>query len=226
MTILTININHNKNQTNMKRIFSSVVTISTIFFTACNSGGSKNEHEGHDMKNMNKDTTQHAVTPDDKEVKAVTVAYTNVDAKATASIKEIVDHYLNIRNALANDNGSEAASGAKAMENAISKLDKSLLTAEQKAAYDKNEEEMKEHAEHIAKNGDKIEHQRSHFVMMSEVVYDLVKNFGAGRPLYHDHCPMARNNQGAMWISEMKEVKNPYFGAKMLTCGTIEEVIK
>lgn len=210
----------------MKKIFFSVVAISAILFTACNSGGSKNEQEGHDMNNMNKDSTQHTAATDDKEVKAVAVTFTNVDAKAAASIKEIVVHYLHIKNALANDNGSEAARGAKAMENAISKLDKSLLTAEQKTAYDKNEEELKEHAEHIAKNGDKIKHQRSHFVMMSEVVYELVKNFGTGRPLYHDHCPMARDNQGAMWLSEMKEVKNPYFGAEMRACGTVEEVIK
>jgi len=178
------------------------------------------------MNNMNKDTAQHAATTDDKDVKAVAVIYTNVDAKAAASIKEIIDHYLHVKNALANDNSSEAASGAKAMENAISKLDKSLLTAEQKTAYDKDEEEMKEHADHIARNGSDIKHQRSHFVTMSEVVYDLVKNFGAGRPMYHDHCPMARDNQGAMWISEMKEIKNPYFGAEMPKCGTIEEVIK
>ena len=205
----------------MKKIFFFVLAISTI--TACNQGGNKNETEKHDM---NKDSMQHATATDEKDIKVVAITYNNIDAKINASIKEIVDHYLHIKNALANDNGSEAASGAKAMENAINKLDKSLLTAEQKTTYDKNEEEMKEHAEHIAKNGGKIEHQRSHFVMMSEVVYDLVKNFGAGRPMYHDHCPMARDNQGAMWISEMKEVKNPYFGAKMLTCGTVEEVIK
>jgi len=209
----------------MKKIFFIILTISTITFIACNSGG-KNEQDAHDMNNMNKDTAQHAATSDDKDVKAVAVIYTNVDAKAAASIKEIIDHYLHVKNALANDNSSEAASGAKAMENAISKLDKSLLTAEQKTAYDKDEEEMKEHADHIARNGSDIKHQRSHFVMMSEVVYDLVKNFGAGRPIYHDHCPMARDNQGAMWISEMKEIKNPYFGAEMPKCGTIEEVIK
>lgn len=210
----------------MKKIFFSLLAISAITIAACNNGNSKNEHEGHDMNNMNKDTAKHAATTDDKDVKIIAVTYTNVEAKAAASIKEIVEHYLHIKNALANDNASEAANGAKAMDGAIGKLDKSLLTAEQKTAYDKNEEELKEHAEHIAKNGDKISHQRSHFVMMSEVVYDLVKNFGAGRPLYHDHCPMARDNQGAMWISEMKEVKNPYFGAQMLTCGTVEEVIQ
>ena len=210
----------------MKKIFFSVLAISAITFTACKSGGSKNDQEGHDMNNMNKDTTQHATATDDKDVKAVAVTFTNVDAKAAASIKEIVDHYLHIKNALANDNSSEAASGANAMEVAISKLDKSLLTTEQKTAYDKDEEEMKEHAEHIANNSGDIKHQRSHFVLMSEVVYELVKNFGAGRPLYHDHCPMARDNQGAMWVSEMKEIKNPYFGAEMLKCGTVEEVLK
>lgn len=210
----------------MKKIFFSLLAISAILFAACNSGGSKNEHEGHDMSKMDYDTTQHAATSDDKDIKAVAVVYTNVDANAAATIKTIVDHYLHIKNALANDNAGEAASGAKAMEDAIGKLDKSLLTTEQKTAYDVNEEEMKEHAEHIAKNGDNIKHQRSHFVQMSEVVYELVKNFGAGRPVYHDHCPMARDNQGAMWISEVKEIKNPYFGSEMFKCGRVEEVIK
>ena len=210
----------------MNKIISTVAIISALVFSACSNSSPKNEHEGHDMNNTSTDTTQHVSATDDKDVKAVSVVFTNVDAKAAASIKEIVDHYLHIKNALAGDNAGEAASGAKAMENAIGKLDKSLLTAEQKTAYDANEAEMKEHAEHIAKNGDNIKHQRSHFVMMSEVVYDLVKNFGAGRPLYHDHCPMARDNQGAMWISEVKEIKNPYFGSGMFKCGRVEEVIQ
>jgi len=210
----------------MKRVLLAFTAISIITFTACNGNGSKNEHQGHDTSNMNKDAVQQPAAANDKDVKAVAVTYTNVDAKAAASIKEIIEHYLHIKNALANDDGKEAANGGSAMEKAIGKLDKSLLTAEQKAAYDVNEEEMKEHAEHISENADKISHQRSHFVMMSEVVYDLVKNFGGGRPLYHDHCPMARDNKGAMWISEMKEIKNPYMGSSMPKCGSVEEVIK
>lgn len=210
----------------MKKIFFCLLAISAILFAACNSGGSKNEQEGHDMSKMDKDSTQHIAATDDKDIKAVAVLYSNVDAKAVASIKTIVDHYLHIKNALANDNAGEAASGAKAMQDAIGKLDKSLLTAEQKTAYDANEEEMIEHADHIAKHGNNIKHQRLHFVPMSEVVYALVKNFGAGRPVYHDHCPMARDNQGAMWISEVKEIKNPYFGSEMFKCGRVEEVIK
>ena len=210
----------------MKQLLYLIVLTVIFAFAACNNSSSRNEHEGHDMSSMKTDTTQHVSATDDKDIKAVAVVFSNVDAKASASIKEIVDHYLHIKNALASDDAGEAASGAKAIEKAIDKLDKSLLSAEQKTAYDANEAEMKEHAKHIAKNGDNIKHQRSHFVMMSEVVYDLVKNFGAGRPVYHDHCPMARDNQGAMWVSEVKEIKNPYFGSAMFKCGRVEEVIQ
>jgi len=208
----------------MKQKLTSVLAISAILLAACNNSGSKNVQEGHEM---NKDTVQHVTTADNEEIKEVGVTFTNVDVKAAASLKEIVDHYLHIKNALANDNGSEAARGGKAMEQVMNIIDKSFFTADQKKVYDDIEEELKEHAEHISKNGDKIEHQREHFAMMSEVIYELVKAFGAGQPIYHDHCAMYNENKGgAMWLSEMKELNNPYFGAKMPKCGNVEEVIK
>jgi hypothetical protein len=37
-------------------------------------------------------------------------------------LKRSYHHYLHVKNALANDNGGEAAGGAKAMERAISNL--------------------------------------------------------------------------------------------------------
>ena len=206
----------------MSKQFFSTAIMSAVILTACNNNDTKNEHDGHNMK----DSTQQSAAVDDKEVKTVVVLYANVDATAAASIKLIVDHYLHIKNALANDNADEAANGGKAMMDAVKKVDKSLLTAEQKKAYDEITSELQDHGEHVAKNASDIKHQRSHFILMSEDMYSLVKTFGGGRPLYHDHCPMANDNKGAMWISEIKEVKNPYFGASMLTCGSVEEVIK
>jgi len=61
---------------------------------------------------------------------------------------------------------------------------------------------------------------------MSKVVYDKVKHLGECRPIYYDHLPMVRENQGPMWNSEVKEIKNPYFGSEMFKCGRVEEVIK
>ena len=210
----------------MKKIFFGLLALSAILFGSCNNSGSKKEEETHDMNAMPTDTAKQHATADVKEAKTVAITYTDMNAEAAASIKEIVNHYLHIKNALAIDNGREAADGAKAMEKAMADMDKSLFSAAQKKVYDDIEEVLVEHAEHIGKNGDKIEHQRSHFSMMSKDVYDLVKAFGAGQPIYHDHCPMYDDNKGAMWLSEVQEVKNPYFGAKMLTCGTVEEIIK
>lgn len=210
----------------MKKIFFALAAIAALAFTACNNNTEKAGHEGHDMGEKKQDTTAHNTVAEETEIKKVQASFTNVDAKAAAGIKEIVDHYLHIKNALANDNAAEAAKGGEAMTTAIGKLDKSLLTAEQKKVFDADQDDLKEHAEHIGKNGSNIKHQREHFATMSEEIYALVKAFGAGRPLYHDHCPMYNDNKGGMWVSEIKEVKNPYFGAEMLTCGKVEEVIE
>jgi Cu(I)/Ag(I) efflux system membrane fusion protein len=37
---------------------------------------------------------------------------------------------------------------------------------------------------------------------------------------------MAKNQEGARWISREKEIRNPYFGEKMLKCGSVVDLIK
>lgn len=50
------------------------------------------------------------------------------------------------------------------------------------------------------------------------------ENGGVGeRHIQLVHCPMAFNFTGADWLQATGEVRNPYFGAEMLTCGTVEQ---
>ena len=35
------------------------------------------------------------------------------------------------------------------------------------------------------------------------------------------HCPMALEGKGARWLQRGTQLKNPYFGAQMLACGSI-----
>jgi hypothetical protein len=205
----------------MNRILFVLIATSTVF-VACSSDQSSKENKA---TKMGADTTK-MVESDTVSVTEVSPSFNNVDPKLAASLKTVVDHYLDVKNALVNNSGDEAASGGKAMAEAMTKVDKSLFTADQKNEYNGIEEDLKEHAEHIGSNGGDIKHQREHFVMMSEDVYDLTKAFGAGQALYHDHCPMANDNKGAMWLSETRQVKNPYFGGKMNECVKVLEVIK
>jgi hypothetical protein len=208
----------------MKKKLFCISAITLFIVTACNNSNKSSKES--DMSKMNSDTMQNTSVQQDTNMTTITPTFANMDTKLSADIKAIVDHYLHIKNALVNNSGSDAASGGKEMADAISKVDKSLFTAGQKKIYDGIEDDLKEHAEHIGKNANDIDHQREHFTMMSEDVYDLVKAFGGGQILYHDHCPMANDNKGAMWLSETKEIKNPYFGGKMNECVKVPEVIK
>lgn len=149
-----------------------------------------------------------------------------IDAKAAASLRGIVEHYLRLKNAFVNDNTKDAATAGKELLDVMGKLDKSSLTGEQKKLYEDVEDDASEHAEHIGANAGNIEHQREHFDMLSKDFYDLVKAFGGGQILYKDYCPMYNDKKGAIWLSETKAIQNPYYGKKMLTCGSVKEEIK
>jgi hypothetical protein len=190
-----------------------LVAVGIISFTACNSGGNKS---------IKTDDTTQVKSPEDIPVTPVS----GIDAKPAASIKEILGGYISMKNALANDNGNDAASAGNTMVTAFQKFDKSSLTAEQKKAYEDVEDDAREHAEHIGKNASNIPHQREHFDMLSKDMYELVKTFGGGQLLYQDYCPMYNDGKGATWLSEVKEIKNPYLGKKMPTCGSVKEELK
>ena len=148
------------------------------------------------------------------------------EVKSTTPVSDIVAGYIQLKNGLANDNGNEAADGGKFVVSALAKFDKASLSADQKKAYEDVADDVKENAEHISENAGKMDHQREHFEMLSKDVYDLVKTFGAGQTLYQDFCPMYNDKKGAAWLSETKEIKNPYMGQKMTTCGSVKEELK
>lgn len=149
-----------------------------------------------------------------------------VDPKTAAAVKEMVGNYLQLKNALTKDNSNDAATAGKALSYGFAKLDQSVLTPAQKKSYTDIADDAKEMAEHIGASAGKLPHQREHFDMLSKDMVDLVILFGAGQPLFVDHCPMYNNNKGADWLSETKDIKNPYLGTKMPTCGAVKEELK
>ena len=169
-------------------------------------------------------------TSDDKKMPGMVMtggqAKQEGSAKKSVSVKDIVNSYLQLKNDLVNDNPGDAADAGKAVEEAFKNFSIANLTADQKKVFDDVRNDAVEHAEHIAENKGNIEHQREHFEMLSNDIYDLVKTFDAGQVLYRDFCPMYNKNRGAYWLSETREIRNPYFGKEMLTCGTIKEELK
>ena len=193
----------------MKGIILSSVIIAAVL-TAC----------------VNNDTSSVKTTQSANDTPAKANTEINNTATAqTAAVDEVVTSYIQLKNALANDNGKDAASAGKQVSEAMKKLDAASFTSDQKKMFDEVKDDMKEHAEHISTNGSKIEHQREHFDMLSKDMYDLVKASKPSQTLYLAHCPMYNDNKGGNWLSEVKEIKNPYLGKKMPDCGEVEEEI-
>jgi Cu(I)/Ag(I) efflux system membrane fusion protein len=169
-------------------------------------------------------------TGDDQKMPGMTMtggqAKQESSSKKSVSVKDIVNSYLRLKNDLVNDNPGNAADAGKAVEEAFKNFSIANLTAEQKKAFEDVRNDAVEHAGHIGKNKGNIEHQREHFEMLSNDIYDLVKVFDSGMVLYRDFCPMYNKNRGAYWLSETREIQNPYFGKEMLTCGVITEELK
>lgn len=70
-----------------------------------------------------------------------------------------------------------------------------------------------------------ITDMRADFEHASEFVLTLQKEYGHTdtEMLYEVFCPMAFNNKGASWLQTDKQVRNPYFGAQMLSCGEVKQ---
>jgi hypothetical protein len=145
--------------------------------------------------------------------------------QSSFSINEIVRDYLKLKNALVKDDSKGAANAGKALYATLNTLDSKSLDAKLKKEYIDIADDAKEHAEHIGDNSGKLDHQREHFAMLSKDMNDLIKTFGTTQKLYQDYCPMYDEGKSGYWISETKEIKNPYYGSQMLTCGSVKKTL-
>lgn len=194
-----------------------VLAIAATTLAACNSNSKKST----EVQNRNIDTTTKAQADQPTGTKS-----SGRDLKATVPVKEIINIYLQLKNAFVNDNSSDAANTGTALEAAFKNFDKTALSADQKKIFEDVEDDAREHAEHIGKNGGNIKHQREHFELLSKDMFDLVKTLGGGQVLYKVSDPMYNKGKGAFWLSETKEIKNPYMGKAMSNSGSIIEEIK
>ena len=185
-----------------------IIAVAVISLSACNSN------------NQSKETTSPTTDTAPMEGQA------NTNLNSNNPLNNVVASYLQLKNALANDNSKDAAAAGSRVKLAIEKADQSSFSAEQKKVFADVKDDAIEHAEHIAANANNIEHQREHFETLSKDLYDMVKVFGSSQTLYQTYCPMYNNNKGANWLTASKEIKNPYMGTAMLKCGTIKEELK
>ena len=178
----------------------------------------------HDMSKMNMDggTTKSGTGPK-----------SNPDPKAKSNpefkqqLGAVLDTYIKLKDALVDTDEAAVEAKAKAMLDALEKVDMGLLKGDAHINWMKTQKPLIENLNGIIQMKG-IEMKRNHFMIVSDKLIEALKMFGvhSDKTVYLEFCPMANKNTGAFWVSLDKEIKNPYFGQKMLGCGEVKEIIK
>lgn len=136
-----------------------------------------------------------------------------------------IEAYLRLKDALVATNAETAAVQAKAFTDAVEGISSDGITGEALEYWRQQRGALMAHSKQIAET-EAVAKQRTQFDFLSQALISTVKAFGAAEQTYYvQHCPMAFDWEGADWISDVEEIRNPYFGDEMLACGTVEETL-
>lgn len=185
----------------MKKIMCSIIVASAFVITSC---GGETKPADHKQGGHNYSSDKH-------------------EENHSSPSFFIIDAYLSVKNGLVSDDGESTAKAALRLMESLDNVKKEVSKDNEKEVSEILES-IKENAEHISTNASEIAHQREHFLVLSRDVKDLISIMGTPKSLYQEFCPMYKND-GGMWLSDKKEIENPYFGASMLNCGSVQEEI-
>jgi hypothetical protein len=194
------------NTNTMNKLKSTIALASIIAFSFACEQKAKESDEGMNQEGME---MQETTSSDAEKIPTSNASITFSDQ----SVTEIVNAYLTLKDELVATDGEKASTAAK---NLVSVLERSEI---------QSKESLKAEVGKIANSTDPAV-QRVAFDLASQQIIVLAKSgtLTEGK-LYKQYCPMAKNNEGAFWLSASDQIRNPYFGDKMLKCGSVEEEI-
>lgn len=203
----------------------SSIVIGLLSFSTISCTEKKSEEVSKETEVKNSDGHDHdsgdATTAESHDMNDKQMDHSEMDMGDVKNSNAIVVSYLQLKNALVEDNSKEAGIAAEATLKAFKEFDASGFSTDEQKEITEIIENGQEQVEHIAENADKIDHQREHFEVLSNDVADLLAITGSSTTLYQTRCPMYNKGKGGIWLSETKEIKNPFYGSKMLTCGSV-----
>lgn len=204
--------------------YSLLLGVAAFTFLANCSGNKKDDnHTGHD-KHAAKDSTEHA--SGSTAAAEASEPQFQVDANFQNQLASVFTSYVELKDAFVATDANKVKDEAKQTVEALAKVDMKLLSGAAHNDWMNYLSPIQSSLKEIQGSTD-IEAQRKAFSNLSDNLYKSVKAFGlGGKEAFYEFCPMAFNNEGAYWLSDQAQIKNPYFGDKMLTCGEVKEKLK
>lgn len=150
----------------------------------------------------------------------------NTSSDFSSQLAALTDRYFTLKDALVATDSKEAQAAATAFLDQLKQIDMKPLEGD---AHDfwMEQSTVLQSAGNEMLQSDEIETIRTHFKTLSDSMIKTLQSLGQGDdPVYVQFCPMAFDNQGADWLSREENVLNPYFGDRMLRCGSVKDVLE
>jgi Cu(I)/Ag(I) efflux system membrane fusion protein len=199
---------------NFPQISAAFLITGVLLLSGCTGNGGSQQSP---------DSQEHATDTDLPPAKQVKVAYQAPDP-FKAQLGKVVEAYLATKDALVATDAAQTDQKTGDLLTALGQVDAASLPADAAGKWTEHRKIM-ERAATSMQAAPNVEAKRTSFEDLSKAAYALVNDFGAGTTLYKEYCPMAFNDKGAFWLSAKSEIRNPYFGDKMLECGEVQEVL-
>lgn len=127
------------------------------------------------------------------------------------NVNAIVDHYIKVKNGLVES------------DYALVKENVSLLKTSVEKSADFDQKKSLTKAIVLMETAKDLENQRVAFAGISKLMWMYVQEDDQVEPqIYYMYCPMKKR----YWLSKEKEIRNPYYGKKMLNCGNVDAKLK
>jgi copper chaperone CopZ len=138
-------------------------------------------------------------------------------------LEPVFNSYFTLKDALVASDQQAAAEAAGALAAAIAEVPMAELDHQVHLVWMKVLDPLKKHADALAGTS-VLEDQRKSFKVLSHHMIELGKAAPRTTTMHLQDCPMYEG--GSNWLSREKEIRNPYYGSQMLTCGSVKGTIE
>ncbi len=150
---------------------------------------------------------------------------TETPHKFKNQLDALVLKYIQLKDDLVDSDEKSTALSAEEFLRKLKMVDMNLIKGDAHLFWMQQLNALKTHGEKIIETPE-IESQRKQFDFLSNALINTIRAFGTNsNHFYVQHCPMAINDDGADWIALEEEIRNPYFGEKMLKCGSVKGLL-
>jgi hypothetical protein len=206
-----------------RSIFISLLFAATAFALLTNCTGNQKEGtatEASDEHDSTEDVSASAAVSEASEPQF------QVDKTFQQQLGGVFTSYVSLKDAFVSSDPGKVKAEASTTNEALGKVDMKLVSGAAHHDWMNYLASLQSSLKEIQATSD-LEAQRKAFSTLSNDLYKSIKAFGlGGQEAYYEFCPMAFDNEGAYWLSDQQQIRNPYFGEKMLTCGSVEEKLK